>query len=142
MKTVMNVNTVMNKTKMAAIVSMLIFSMATSPGFANTKENTKDESPVEFKYIGSTNNQPVFLLNLHNSESDEFEITLRTTSGDLLYNEKISGKEIERRYRLDTDAIDAGGIKVEVISKKDNSKVVYAVNMTTRIVADVVVNKL
>ncbi len=134
----MNLKTVINKTKMAAIASMVIFTMASAQSFAGIKE----EGPAEFKYIGTTNDQPVFLLNLHNADADEFVITLKATSGEVLYSEKVSGKEIERKYRFTTDEIDNGGITVEVTSKKNKSKIVYAAKRQSHTIEDVVINQL
>lgn len=128
----------MNKTRTAAIAFMVVFTMASAPSFAVIK----DETPVEFKYIGSSNNQPLFQLNLHNADEGQFVITLKTSSGDVLYSEKISGKQLVRKYRLSTDEFDASGITVEVSSVKSNTKVVYAVNRKTRTVEDVVINRL
>ncbi|MEO6328076.1 MAG: hypothetical protein ABIO55_04055 [Ginsengibacter sp.] len=137
MKPVINIKTVINKAKLVATASVLVFTMASAQSQYNT-----DEIPVEFKYIGTTYNQPVFQLNLHNSEADEFVITLRNSTGDVLYSEKVAGKEIIRKYRLDTGVIDASKITVEVNSIKNHNKSVYAVNRTTRVVEDVVVTKL
>ena len=97
---------------------------------------------VEFKYLGTTNDQPVFQLNLNNNELAEFVVTLKDHSGNVLYTETVSGKQISRRYRLDTDEIDANDIKVEVSNRKDNSKTVYTINRNRRVVEDVVINKL
>ncbi len=129
---------VMNKARRTAIILMVMFTIVTAQSFA--KNN--DGAPVEFKYIGTTNSQPVFQLNMHNADAGEFVITLKTSSGELLYTEKVSGKQIERKYRLNTDEIDASGITVEVSSAKDNTKIVYAVNRKTRTIEDVVINKL
>jgi hypothetical protein len=130
--------TVMNKTRIVLVAFMLLFTVASSNSFAGTN----DKGIVEFKYIGNTNNQPVFLLNLHNNDAGEFLITLKTQSGEVLYSEKVEGKQIARKYRLNTDEFDASAVNVEVVNRKDNSKVVYAVSIQTRVVNDVVVNKL
>lgn len=130
---------VMNKTKIAAIAFMVIFATASVNVFAAAP---KDENPTEFKYIGSTNNQPVFVLNMHNSANEEFVITLKSAYGDILYSEKVSGKEIERQYRLTTDEFDNDGITVEVTSKKNNTKVVYGAKKQSHVVEDVVISKL
>lgn len=100
------------------------------------------KNSVEFKYVGTTNDQPVFQLNLNNNELAEFVVTLKDHSGNVLYTETVSGKQISRRYRLDTDEIDANDIKVEVSNRKDNSKTVYTINRNRRVVEDVVINKL
>ncbi|MEO6455092.1 MAG: hypothetical protein ABIN97_13515 [Ginsengibacter sp.] len=128
----------MNKTKMTVIAFMIIFSIASTQSFANNK----DENPVEFKYIGTANDHSVFQLNLNNTEADEFIITLRNSFGEMLYTEKVAGKEIKRKYRLNTDEIDAGKITVEVSSKKNDSKITYAVSRKTHVVEDVIITKL
>jgi len=69
-------------------------------------------------------------------------ITLKDHAGNVLYTETVSGKQILRKYRLDTDEIDANDIKVEVSDKKDNSKTVYTINRSRRVVDDVIINKL
>lgn len=137
MKTEMNMKTMINKTKLVAMASMLVFTVASAQS-----PDIKEETPVEFKYIGTANDQPVFQLNLHNSEADEFVITLKNSAGDVLYKEKVAGIELTRKYRLDTFEIDTSKITVEVNSIKNNNKTVYTVNRTTRIVEDVVITKL
>ena len=136
---------VMNKSKMIMAIALMVtfnFASAFTVAPAQNFASYGTRNPVEFKYIGSTNDQPVFQLNLNNSESAEFVITLKDFSGNVLYTETVSGKQILRKYRLDTDEIDANGIRVEVSNKKDNSKTVYTINRNRRIVEDVVINKL
>jgi len=135
--------TLMNNTKFAVTILMVFFTMASVQSFGTgITDSAKDENPVELRYIGKTNNQPVFSLNLHNAEADQFTITLKSTSGDVIYSEKISGAEVERKYRINTDEIDTPGITIEVFSKKNNSKTVYAVNRQSHVVDDVIINKL
>lgn len=135
--------TLMNNTKFAVTILMVFFAMASVQSFGmNLRDSAKDENPVELKYIGKTNNQPVFSLNLHNAEADQFTITLKNTSGDVIYTEKISGTQVERKYRLNTDELEASNIRIEVISKKNNNKTVYAINRQTHEVDDVTISKL
>ena len=126
-----------SKSKMVLAIALITtFSFTSLQSFAY-----KGDTPVEFKYLGNTNDQPVFQLNLNNSESDEFVVTLKNLSGDILYSEKVSGTQISRKYRINTDEIDKE-IRVEVTSKKDNSKTVYTVSRNSHVVEDVVINKL
>ena len=111
---------------------MLTFSLASAESFANNKS----DNPVELKYLGSVDNQPVFLLNLNNNDADEFVITLKDKSGNVLYSEEVKGKEISRKYRLNTDEA-ASEITFEVNRKKDKTKIVYAVTRSTHVVEDV-----
>jgi len=116
---------------------MLTFSVASVESFADNKS----DNPVELKYLGSVNSQPVFLLNLNNNESDEFVVTLKDRAGNVLYSETLKGKLVSKKYRLDTDD-SASEIRFEVSSKKDNTKTVYTVVRNTHVVEDVAINKL
>lgn len=130
--------TVISRSKIIAIAFVLTFSLASVKNFAYG--TNRIDNPVELKYIGNVNNQPQFLLNLNNDEADEFVITLKDLSGAVLYSEAIKGKQISRKYRLDTGEISE--IRFEVSSKKSNIKTVYAISATSRVVEDIVVNKL
>lgn len=136
---------VMNKSKMIMAIALMVtfnFASAFTVSPAQSFASYHTGNPVEFKYIGSTNDQPVFQLNLNNNEPAEFVITLKDHAGNVLYTETVSGKQISRRYRLDTDEIDDNDVKVEVSNKKDNSKTVYTINRSRRVIDDVVINKL
>src|SRR6266487_109072 len=75
---------------------------------------SKNENPVEFKYMGKTNNQPVFQLMLHNAEPNEFIITLTDENGAVIYDDRVAGKDVARRYLLDLDEIDASVIRFQI----------------------------
>jgi len=129
--------TFISRSKIIAIAFALTFSAASAESFANNKT----DNPVELKYLGSVNSQPVFLLNLNNNESDEFVVTLKDRAGNVLYSETLKGKLVSKKYRLDTDD-SASEIRFEVSSKKDNTKTVYTVVRNTHVVEDVAINKL
>jgi hypothetical protein len=132
--------TIINRSKLIALAFILTYSLESAECFAGYK-NTNDNT-VELKYIGSENNQPLFQLNLNNSESDAFGITLRDASGNVIFYEEVKGTQISRKYRLNTDEIDVSGIRFEVTSKNSSTKTVYAVNRKSHVVEDVIVNRL
>ena len=129
--------TFISRSKIIAIAFMLTFSVGSAQSFADNKT----DNPVELKYLGNVDNQPVFLLSLNNNDADEFIVTLKDQSGNVLYSEEVKGKQISRKYRLNTDEV-ASEIRFEVSRKKDKSKIVYTVSRTTRVVEDVDINKL
>jgi len=134
-------NTFISRSKIIAIAFALTFSLASEENFAHNTNN-KSDNPVELKYIGKVNNQPQFQLNLNNNETDEFVITLKDLSGGVLYSEVVKGKQISRKYRLNTDEIGVSEIRFEVRSKRNNTTFVYVVSSTSRVVEDVVISKL
>src|SRR5262245_59698393 len=86
----------------------------------------KTNATIEVKYLGFRDNNPVFEIFMNNSQTDLFVITIRNDEGDLLYSEKLKGKNISRKYRIDTDdEITEGGLRFEVRSVKSNKTEIY-----------------
>ena len=116
---------VMNKFAIIAMALWVTFTLTSTQqliaGNRNDSGKTKGESPVEFNYVGKLNNQPLFQLKLNNVESGEFAITLTDQTGAVLYNERVEGVDLSRKYLLNLDEIDASEIKFQVRNKKDNS---------------------
>lgn len=131
--------TLMNTLSKAVIVLVAIFTMSFSQ---NTGNPGKVENPAELKYIGSKDNHPLFQLNLNNSEADEFVITIRNKTGEIIYKEKISGSLVSRKYQLTTEDFSAAGYTFEVFSKKAKSRMAYSVNETSRLVQDIYITAL
>ncbi len=119
-----------------ALAAFLTIGLSQS-GFAGTGGNS------ELVYAGSSGNQPVFILTLHNSESADYVVTIRDASNQVLLADKLSGANISRKYRLDTDDAELiGGTTFEVTNRNTNETTVYKISKTTTIVQDVVVAKL
>lgn len=131
--------TVMNTFSKMAIVVMAVLTMSFTQ---TTGTPEKIENPAELKYLGSNDNQPRFQLNLNNTESDEFTITIRNRNNEVLYREKLKGANVSRKYQLNTEELNTSGLTFEVISRKNKSRVVYAVNETSRLVQDVSITTL
>ena len=133
--------TFISRSKIIAIAFVFTFSLASLENSAHGIYNKRDNA-IELKYIGNENNQPLFQLDLNNDEADEFVITLKDLSGGVIYSEAVKGKLISRKYRLNTDEIGISEIRFEVSNKKSNTRTVYTVSSTSRVVEDVVINKL
>ncbi|MEP6617341.1 MAG: hypothetical protein ABJA57_12210 [Ginsengibacter sp.] len=122
---------VMNNSVILAMALMVTFTLASVQTEAKNKPEdslkSKTESPVEFKYIGKMNNQPLFQLNFNNVESSDFIITLTDQTGAVIYDEKISGKDLSRKYMLNLDEIDASEVKFLIKNKTNNSATNFTV---------------
>ena len=126
--------TVISTLSRTAIVLLAVFTMSFS---TNTGNPGKSEIPAELKYLGNRDNQPQFQLNINNNESDEFIITIRNRSNEILYKERIKGANLSRKYQLNLEDFGSNGITFEVVSKNTKSRVAYTVNETSRLVQDV-----
>jgi hypothetical protein len=133
---------VMNKNKAAFIALAAVFCTAfTSPASAMDKKS--DPPGMEIKYIGFRENNPVFEINLNNSQTDNFIITIRDENGALLYTEKLTGKNLSRTYRIDTEEeIAEGGLRFEVRSVNSKKTEVYIAGINEKITRQMAVNKI
>lgn len=132
---------VRNITTAVVIAMAAIFSTAfTNPVIAIEK---KDNPGVEIKYLGFRERNPVFEINISKAETENFVITIRDVSGTVLYSEKLTGKNISRKYRIDTEEeIEKGGLRFEVKSVSDNKTEVYIAGVDENIRREMVVNKI
>lgn len=134
MKNVMSKNTIL-------IAIIAVFSAAfTNPAMATTKA---DPPVTEVKYLGFVGNNPVFELNLKNYQSDNYFITIRDAAGTVIFSEKLSGTNVSRKYRIDTeDELPEGGLRFEVRSLKTKKLDTYIADVTENVTREVAVTKL
>lgn len=131
---------VMINTRVLAIALAASFSVAfASPAMANEE---KKVIPVEMKFAGTIKDQPLFLLVFNNGQEQDFTITVRDQFGDILYRENIKASNTTRKFMLNTDELGESMVKFEISSKSYNKPVVFEVNRQSRVIEDVVVNKL
>ena len=72
-----------------------------------------------------------------------FFITIRDEAGTVLYSEKLSGKNLSRKYRIDTDEeITEGGLRFEVRSVSSKKTEVYIAGISENITREMAVTKI
>ena len=137
----MTMKKVMNSNKAIIIAIAAVLSMAfTNPVMAMDK---KAEPGIEIKYIGFVENNPVFEINISKPESENFIITIRDASGTVLYSEKLSGKTISRKYRIDTEEeIVEGGLRFEVKAVSNNKTEVYVAGVNENTTREMAINRI
>ena len=131
-----------------ALINTRIFAIAlavtcttafSTPALAIEEKKT---IPVELKFVGNINNQPVFMLNFTNTEVNEYTVIVRDNYGIVLYKDKVKGSNMTQKFILNTNDLGEGEIKFEIIGKKTDKTAVYEVNTVSRLVSDVVVSKV
>ena len=133
---------VMNKNK--AIIVALMAIISTSFGNPVSAMDKKSDPPgVEIRYLGFVNKNPVFEITTSNVQADNFFITIRDETGTVLFSEKLSGKNISRRYRIDTEEeIADGGLRFEVRSVNSKKTTVYLAGISENITKEMAVTKI
>jgi len=124
---------------------ILIALIAVTLGFSTVtlaNDEGKTKNITELKFIGNMENQPVFQLNLTNTEEDEFTVTFRDEAGNILYTDKFKGANINKKFMLKSEEFGDAALHVIVKSKKNGSTDLYTINRSHSYVEETVVNKI
>ena len=133
---------VMNRNRTLIVALMAIISTSFSNP-VSAMDNKKDLPGVEIKYLGFIDGNPIFEISTNNEQADNFFITIRDEAGTILYSEKLSGKNLSRKYRIDTDEeITEGGLRFEVRSVKSKKTEVYIAGISENITREMAVTKI
>src|SRR5450432_444140 len=131
----------MKNYKTIAIALFAALSIASTSNVMASGE-TKPKAGIDLKFIGNNDNQPVFQLNVNNTEDDEYIVTFRDEQDNVLYSGKLKGINITKNFQLNAEDGGDNTLSVEVKSKKTNKAEVYKINRTHSFTEEIVVNKL
>lgn len=132
----------MKNYKTIAVALFAALSIASTTNVMATEGTKTTKSGIELKFIGNNENQPVFQLNVNNTEDDEYIVTFRDEQNNVLYAGKLKGINITKNFQLNTEESGDNAMNVEVRSKKTNKSEVYKINRTHSYTEEIVVNKL
>lgn len=127
-------------TRILAIALASIFTVTLSTTVLANDE--KKAIPVELKFIGNIENQPVFQLTFSSPDENEFTILVRDEFNNVLYRDYVKAGNVTKKFLLNTEELGNTTIQFEITGKKTHKKVIYEVNKQSRFVEDVVVNKM
>ncbi|MEJ0105149.1 MAG: hypothetical protein WDO19_22485 [Bacteroidota bacterium] len=109
------------------IVIALVTIMAI--GIFNSSFAAVPKLHTEIKYVGNSDNLPVFQLELKTSANAVYTVTIRNNEKRILLFEKLKGSTILRRYKLDAEEIGwIEGTTFEVTNKITNETVLYTIS--------------
>lgn len=127
-------------TRILVIALASIFTVAiVSPAHANDEKKT---IPVELKFIGNIENQPIFQLTFNSPDENEFTIVVRDEYNTVLYRDNVKGGNITKKFLLDTEELGDTRIQFEITGKKTDKTVIYEVNKKSRLVEDMTISKM
>ncbi|WP_300597077.1 hypothetical protein [Niabella sp.] len=129
------------KIKVLSIVLAAV--LATTIAANNVIANDNVDAPVELKYINNANTEsPIYQLRLNNLNKGTYAVAIKDETGELLYNETVSGAKIVRNYRFDTQLPANVKLTFEVSDVKNNTVKVYNISKSAKTVEVVVVNEV
>jgi hypothetical protein len=136
-------NTTLMKAAKFTIALLSLITLTVGFSTVSLANDEGKKTPVtELKFIGNVSNQPVFELNLANAEEDEIVVTFRDEAGNVIFNDKFKGININKKFMLKSEDLSDAVLNVTVRSVKKNTTEVYAINRSQSYVEETVVNKL
>lgn len=115
-----------------ATIAMSLFTLCTLGLKSVTFAGAKNDNPVEVKFISEINSLPVIQLNINNSESGEYFITIKDMNYHILYCEIVKGVDISRTVKLNMDKEEINTprfmVRVEVTSTETHNTEVFNIN--------------
>ncbi|MCD2425989.1 hypothetical protein LQ567_24610 [Niabella pedocola] len=129
------------KFKVLSIV--LAAALATTISATNVIANDNVEAPVELKYINNAAMEsPIYQLRLNNLSKGTYAVAIKDETGELLYNETVSGAKIVRNYRFDSQLPADVKLTFEVSDVKNNTVKVYNFSKSSKTVEIVVIDEV
>src|SRR5919206_3154932 len=103
---------------------------------------TTPAPPVDFKYLGTIDDKPVFQINFSNAEGEKVNLYLKDENGNIIYSDLVKDKNYSRKIQLEN--IDLGTLKVilSIRSKKENLTQAFIINQNTRTEENIEIAKL
>src|SRR5688572_10205073 len=127
-------------TRMIAIALVATFAVAfTTPALADNGKNT---NPVELKYLGEYKSQPVFELTFNTEDNNDYVVIIRDEDRNIVHREVVKGGTVSRKYMIADGLADVAVLEFEVTARKTDKTAVFQVNKNSRVVEDLVVNKI
>ncbi len=73
---------------------------------------------AELISAGTLNSHPVFQLNINNKENAKFAIVIKDETGEIIYQESVSGVNISRKFQLNAEDFEKSNVRFEIIDLK------------------------
>lgn len=124
--------------KFALVLSVFVLFAAST---ATANDGGSSKSNIELKYIGHTDRQPMFQLDLSNAENKEYIITIKDNDNNTLYSEKVD-KTVSRKFVLNADDIESGRVRLEVKERNSRNAEVFEITRSVRLVHENVVTRV
>lgn len=124
-------------------IALLIFSilMGNASQAQSTKKSSSFIKSSVIKPITDDSNKTVFQLKLTNKEGEKFSVIVRDNTGTTLFQETFNDKAFDKKFLFE-NLSEQGTLTITVKSAKDNATQTFEVNAVTRMVQDVVINRL
>lgn len=131
-------STIKNILSSTILATVLMFSAS---AFAADKK-LEIVSPVEIKYLGQLNDQPLFQINIDNQQQENVYVNLEDENGNILYSDKFNEARFSKKFQFDYSHFGGTKLRLSLTSNSFKKKQVFEINNQTKVVTEVVVTKI
>lgn len=127
----------------SAIAMLTILASFTTARANNEKNNGKntEATSIEFKYVGKLEQHPVYQLSISNAENEEYFVSFKDQSGNVLYSGSLKNTN-SQRFMINVDEVGDEPLTLTVTSRKTNKQQVYSVKRSQSTVEENVVQRI
>ena len=130
---------IVSKQTIALFIVCVFMSVASQAQSIKGSSSFIETSVV--KPITGEANKTIFQLKLDNKNGEKFTVTVRDNAGTTLFHEAFYDKAFDKKFYFE-NLNEQGTLAIIVKAVKENASQTFEVNAVTRVVQDVVINRL
>ena len=132
-----SLNTIAKRFFLGNILAAMFFLSANATTVSTIDPATKS---IEVKYVGTNATNLFFNVKYSNESGNTFKVFVLDETGETLFQERYSDKSFDKRFMFPGNQ-DVSKLTFMIQSDKGSFKEIFDVKVSTRIVAEVSVNK-
>jgi hypothetical protein len=125
------------------LIAIAFFTVFTGTAASSAPANTSYDVPVEFKFIGSINNQTIFQLNISGNDlPNDYTLIIRDENGNNIYRENIKAGNFSKKFLFNKEELGDDTLQFEVFCRNTGKSVVYEINRQYNTTDQLVIREL
>lgn len=127
-----------------SVIAMLTLLVSFTTARANNDKNNgkgTEASSIEFRYVGKLEQHPVYQLSISNAENEEYFVSFRDQSGNVLYSGSLKNTN-SQRFMINADEIGDEPLTLTITARKSNKSQVYTVKRNQNVVEENIVQRI
>ena len=127
---------------MKTLIMSTVFMVSLLTGAESKAIPPLFEPQIKVSLFGYEREQPVFLVDIVNTENDVITITFMFDNGEILYIDRFSERNYIKRFRMNIENIEDAGLRLEIRSKKTGKTETFEIKKNVKYFAETTITKL
>src|ERR1051326_6402037 len=92
---------------------------------ASAQSLKQSEPPLQIKYLGSLNEQPLFQVDFQNDNEEAYTFSIKDPEGNVLYTEKIKDKKFSKKFKWENTDLETSKLILWLTAEKNQKSQLY-----------------